>query len=186
MNDVVIRNLFSPEEIAQLKDFFANEKATRKMVSAEDADVNQYHTFEYTINNQTLGKIIIDITGSDIPDNIVKTIQSKVPEHWGIGKPLSLAYTEYSKAYGKPVLPVHKDRADNLLVDYQLETNTEWPLILDEDHREVILQDNDALVCEPYNQLHGRPEKTFNDGEKVAMLFFYFVYNGNKEEYKYL
>ena len=63
MNDLVIRNLFSPEEIAQLKDFFANEKATRKMVSLEDAEVNQYHTFEYTINNKTLGKIIIDITG---------------------------------------------------------------------------------------------------------------------------
>lgn len=186
MNDLVIRNLFSDDEIKQLKDFFANQKATRKVVSTEDADVNQYHTFEYTINNQTLGKIIIDITGADIPANIVKTIHDKVPQEWGIGKPLSLAYTEYSKAYGTPVLHMHKDRADNLLIDYQLEANTAWPLVLDDDKREIILEDNDALVFEPYNQLHGRPTKNFNDGERVAMLFFYFVYNGNKEEYKNL
>lgn len=186
MTDVVIKDLFSPEEIKQLKDFFAHEKATRKMLSLEDAEVSKYHTFEYTIQNKTLGKIIVDITGADIPDNIIKTIHSKVPAEWGIGKPLSLAYTEYSAEHGKPVLHMHKDRADNLLVDYQLDANTEWPLILDEDKREVILQNNDALVCEPYNQLHGRPEKKFNEGEVVTMLFFYFVYNGNKEEYKYL
>jgi hypothetical protein len=186
MTDLVIKDLFSKEQVESLKEFFSDLKRTRPMVSAEDADIQQLHTFEYVINNKSLGKIIIDITGSDIPEDIVKTIQDKVPSEWGIGKPLSLAYTEYAVAYGKPELVMHRDRADNLLVDYQLESNTQWPLQLDEDKRLVTLSDNDALVFEPYNQLHGRPEKQFKGDEFVTMLFFYFVYNGNKEEYKNL
>jgi hypothetical protein len=182
----VIKDLFSPEQIVYLKDFFGNLKKTRSTVSVEDVDVMGLPVFEYVIQNKTLGKIIVDITGNDLREDIVKTIHDKIPAEWGIGKPLSVAYTEYSKAYGEPELVMHKDRSDNLLVDYQLEANTEWPLYLDEDRREVALSDNDALVFEPYNQFHGRPAKVFNEGEYVAMIFFYFVYNGNKEEYKNL
>lgn len=118
------------------------------------------------INNVSLGKITFDI---EIPDHI----QHKVIEagkSMGIeGRFIRAAYCEYSPQYGKPRLGYHKDARDLLVVDYQLDGNTNWDLIVDD--KSYTLNNNDALAFFAGRQQHGRTVKEFENGQYVGMLF---------------
>ena len=61
---------------------------------------------------------------------------------------------------------------NNVCFDYQLKSNTEWPIIVE--NEEYILKDNDALLFDPGYQLHGRPDKVFMDDDYVNMFFVFW------------
>ena len=118
------------------------------------------------INNTSLGKITFDI---EVPDHIKNKV-IEVGKEMGIdGKFIRAAYCEYSPKYGKPRLGYHKDARDLFIIDYQLDGNTTWDLIVDDTN--YTLNNNDALAFFPARQQHGRTVKEFEDGQYVAMLF---------------
>ena len=84
------------------------------------------------------------------------------------------ACVEYSAKYGEPGLPPHFDGdPTDLIVNYQLEANTDWPLGLDT--KTVKLDNNSALLFNPNTSIHWRPIKKFKEGEYVKMIFFRFI-----------
>lgn len=80
---------------------------------------------------------------------------------------------DYSAKYGKPDLPPHFDGDTNeIIVDFQLSSNTSWDLGLGIEVYSI--EDNSALIFNPNTNIHWRPHKQFEDGEYVRMLFFRF------------
>lgn len=96
-----------------------------------------------------------------------------------------ILYVEYSNKFGQPNLPPHFDADHNDLVfDYQLESNTDWPLGLD---RAIYpLKDNSVLIFNANKNVHWRPHKGFKDGEYVKMIFFRFYDIHNRPDYSHL
>lgn len=81
--------------------------------------------------------------------------------------------TTYSNKYGKPNLPPHFDGdTTDLIINFQLDSNTSWDLGLDMSLH--TLEDNSALAFNPNENVHWRPHKEFLDGEYVTMVFFRF------------
>ena len=90
--------------------------------------------------------------------------ESYVDMHGGI-------CVEYSKEYGTPELPPHFDGdTTDLIVDFQLSSNTSWPLGVNLSLYN--LEDNSAVVFNPNTNIHWRPIKEFKDGEFVRLMFF--------------
>jgi hypothetical protein len=82
-------------------------------------------------------------------------------------------YAEYSSNTGSPKLNGHFDQKnDTTLLDYQLHSNTVWPITIDNINYE--LADNQGVILRPLKQFHGRPQKNFKKDEFVNMLFFFF------------
>jgi hypothetical protein len=85
---------------------------------------------------------------------------------------------DYSSEYGIPDLPPHFDGDTNeLIVDFQLSSNTRWDLGLGLDVYR--LEDNSALIFNPNANIHWRPHKQFQDRERIRMLFFRFYNPSN-------
>jgi hypothetical protein len=83
----------------------------------------------------------------------------------------SVTYVEYNNKYGKPNLPPHYDGDFNeLIINYQLESNTSWDVGVDKNVYST--EDNSALIFNPNKHIHWRPIKNFSDGEYLKMLFF--------------
>jgi hypothetical protein len=97
----------------------------------------------------------------------------------------SVIYTEYNSLYGKPNLPPHLDADINdLIINIQLESNTDWPLGLNlETYR---LEDNSALIFNPNKEIHWRVHKEFANGDYVRMLFVRFCKAEDRSDYSYI
>jgi hypothetical protein len=126
------------------------------------------------ILNSRMGKIYFQIPIVKIPSNILDLV-TKAANDFEPGVEIhSVTYTEYSSEYGTPSLSYHTDRTDDLLlVDLQISSNTIWPLGANGELYDM--NDGDALVIRSGSTVHGRPEKIFNPGEHVAMIFFDFL-----------
>ena len=114
-----------------------------------------------------------------IPDSIILKLTEKINELYPEYKYKNATFCEYSLKYGQPNLPPHfdEDRASDLLLDYQLESNTSWPLFIENTPKSLksfVLKDNYGHILFPKKDLHGRVDKVFNDEEYVKMIFFYF------------
>lgn len=96
-----------------------------------------------------------------------------------------LSVVTYSNRYGTPNLRPHFDRDNNeLIIDYQLGSNTRWPLGVNTSVYD--LEDNSALIFSPNTNVHWRPHKTFKDGEYVSMIFFRFFDEKSPVDYSHL
>ena len=111
----------------------------------------------------------------DLPEYINQYLLSRVSEYVGdevFSSSSSLCV--YSSRYGTPKLEPHTDTGvTEFVIDYQLESNTEWPLYLNGE--EVVLKDNEALLFSAQDICHWRKRRDFKEGEELTMLFFYFV-----------
>jgi len=91
----------------------------------------------------------------------------------------------YGAEYGTPNLPPHFDGDTNdLIINFQLSSNTSWPLGLDLETYNM--EDNSALIFNANTNIHWRPNKVFNDGEYVQMIFFRFYKINNRTDYSYV
>lgn len=90
----------------------------------------------------------------------------------------------YSLEYGEPSLPPHFDGdSTDLILNYQLESNTTWPVGVG---TEVVeLEDNSAILFNPNEQVHWRTRKKFNKGEYVKMVFIRFQ-SSESSDYSHL
>jgi hypothetical protein len=146
------------------------------------ADIPEESVYEYSNLGRLHNEEVI------LPQNIQDRLTNLVNSHLGVNylsiklNPISV---EYRTEYGSPHLPPHFDRDDtDYILDYQLESNTQWPLGVD---RNVYpLEDNSAVGFNPNGNIHWRPLKTFQPGEYVRMIFFRFHNHDNPSDYKHL
>jgi hypothetical protein len=94
-------------------------------------------------------------------------------------------YVKYSNEHGSPNLPPHFDGASaDMMIDFQLESNTRWDLGVDVKNYE--LKDNSGLMFNPNTNIHWRPRKEFKDGEFIKMIFFRFGDPINPSDYSHM
>lgn len=121
-----------------------------------------------------------------LPNKIIERMQAVATEHLGYENKFSgVSYVEYNAKYGTPDLPPHYDGdSSDLIINYQLSSNTPWNIGLGLKTYE--LEDNSAILFNPNMHIHWRPHKNFNDGEYVKMLFFRFIKSPEPTDYSSL
>jgi len=134
-----------------------------------------------------LGRLNIEDT--ETPHTLTERLTSLVNDVISPPEPLEMVWppliVEYAKQYGDPHLPPHFDGdSTDFIIDYQLESNTTWPIGVDKSIHE--LKDNDAVGFNPNKNIHWRPEKTFLPGEYVKMMFFRFKNPNNPSDNSHL
>lgn len=85
-----------------------------------------------------------------------------------------------------PLLFPHTDetfKEPRFTLDYQLRSNLDWALIVDdwENVNIFVLKDNEMLSFSGTHQVHWRHKKDFKDGDFVEMLFMHFGYKNYQD-----
>lgn len=172
MNIKKIDNVFTEEEVKQLKD---------KLEYLESLPESS----GFVIFDKNLGRLLFPVL-EEIPLSIKQKLFD-IAESFSF-KDLSLSganAVEYSNKYGEPNLPVHYDHDSNdLIINFQLSSNTKWDVGVDLNIYE--LEDNSALVFNANEYTHWRPRKTFKNGEFVKMIFFRFMNKNKPSDYSHL
>jgi len=169
-----INNLFSEQDLYSINELISSyEIPVLDFGKYVDANENA----GTGVNNQ-LGRI--QVGHLNISKDIINKMYDLIYSKFGLNLKMDHAlYAEYSKKYGKPDLPPHYDHDTNLLViDYQLDANTEWNLGVD--FESYSLENNSALIFNANEHIHWRPHKKFKENEYVKMIFFRFFDPNNR------
>ena len=156
MNNIIFKNVFTNEEVSLIK------QCVR--------DYDHMILKGKTSHQVTRGRY--DLHLNDIIDpKILNKVQGYL-DTLGDYKLGAATWIEYNNKITNPNLPPHKDPKNvKLTFDYQLESNVDWPIIIDD--IEYQLKDNEAIAFDSRSQWHHRPEKIFGDGDYVQLIFFY-------------
>lgn len=179
MNITKINNFFSDSEL----------KDINRLISETvdfNATYNDYETDPSGIEN-TIHKGLSRLQATiDIPNEINSRLTKMCSDLLGFQvQSNGILYVRYSNLYGNPNLPPHFDGdTNNLVVDYQLDSNTSWDLGVD--LKTYPLENNSALLFNANEHIHWRPHKSFNDGEYIDMIFFRFFNLNNRSNYEHL
>jgi len=169
--NIIVKNILTKEEIERVKD---------SVVSAENS--NQFDILGYYVWHLTM------------PEDIVKKFTRIAEEICGE----ELVLEEYNTSRYElrsnddgsethPLLFPHTDEAfkeERFTLDYQLESNISWPIIVKSENetKELVLLDNEAGTFSGTHQVHWRPKRIFNKGEFLTLIFMHFKKaNGAKE-----
>ena len=121
-----------------------------------------------------------------LEDDILDKVTNKAKEISGNN---NLVLTEYcharyanvtsncGKYHYRPTLLPHSDQTfkePRFTFDYQLNGNTEWPIIVEPD-KNFSLKNNQAVTFSGTHQIHWRKPQNFKDDEYIEMLFFHFT-----------
>lgn len=178
-----IENLFSEDQVLNLKKIVNDEKNSRELFVWDEKTDKVFpaaKSVTHIIQNPNLGKIGINLNYL-IPKDIKNTLVGFAKSSGYSAHLNSATYTEYSLKYGAPELRSHKDRVNHFwLVDYQLDSNIDWDIYVEGES--FTLKNNEAIAFHPGSLEHGRPEKIFNDGEFVSMIFFDMAVEKTKEK----
>jgi hypothetical protein len=179
MRNLVIDNVLSKDQIKRLIKK-ANQYAIDLPTFVGDFDKDGDKTKLTKIINKFTGRLSIHCF--DLDNDIVESFLNSLELNGFKGYKYmnSTSYLEYDLKYGNPKLPVHKDKpigVDHIVVDYQLNHNVDWPIMIEETKYPML--DNSMLVFNSLDQYHSRPKITFNDGEFVKVLMIRFDKLGN-------
>jgi hypothetical protein len=179
MENIIFNDLFTKEECMELNLMVQHELENRPHVPIlADKDGSLINQDDVVMIDQDNGRLMVEILPT--PEYIVEKLKTIVREQYGDCEYISTVYAEYSSNTGNPKLNGHFDtKLDTTLIDYQLASNTKWPITVDGTNYELI--DNQAVLLRPFKQYHGRPQKTFEKDEYVNMLFFFFQKPTNRE-----
>jgi hypothetical protein len=171
----VVKDVFTADQISRIKDILEKELSTRK-----------HNNFDYTAPSIDAAPDVkvytqqgrIDMEYLDLPEDIVERVTELANIYTEdlpyVLIPHGAMYAEYTGKHGKPSLGPHHDGGNcNFMLDYQLESNTQWHIGMDEEVYEV--KDNEALTLYPLTFSHWRPERNFATDDFVKMIFFRFV-----------
>lgn len=185
MRNNQIDNVFTPEEIQEIKAVIEQELATREVVEWDDAvDSNWHEKKIIRIKRNNLGRL--DINDLPLPpyiiDKVTKIARNNCQIDVDIERLISVTYAEYSLKYGQPKLEVHKD--DNpekgtkeeisggagVVLTYQLDSNVSWEVGNNKDL--YLIPNNGMLVFYPRQDYHWRTIRKWNEGDFVKVVFF--------------
>lgn len=176
-----INDIFTPDQIEHLHKLISDAKIP------VDED-GQYISFKFgevglceELGRLQYGNIFRGLT-KDILDRIYDLIAGITDDKLTISHAVCV---EYSNKYGKPNLPPHRDGDTNdLIINFQLESNTFWDLGLNFDT--YSLEDNSALIFNGNTEIHWRVHKDFKDGEFVKMIFIRLYKAEDRSDYSHI
>ena len=179
MENIILNDLFTKEECEELIAMIEHELKVRPHVDIKHDEnntlINQDNVVMKDFNN---GRIMAEILPT--PEHIIEKLKRTLKDSYGDCEYIGTVFADYQTRFGTPRLGKHHDvKDDTTLIDYQLSSNTKWAINIDDVDYQLI--DNQAVVLRPFKQLHGRPDKKFNDSEFVKMLFFFFTKPRNRE-----
>lgn len=189
MDTKIIDNLLSEKEISIFNNITKDLEAPKDEYGNfifDDQDsyisVSKYlGRIQFNINN--IGDLF-PVKNLELADKLLTIRLTKLANSIsGLDLTLSsITYVEYSSRYGTPSLPPHYDGDNNdLIINYQFDSNTRWDLGVNFETYEI--KNNSALVFNPNKTAHWRPNKIFNDGDFVKMIFFRFAKKENPTDY---
>jgi hypothetical protein len=153
-NNYIIKNLFNEDQVSYIKNNISSISDDNYVVESSLGRKLTGLFFDSSINNFVLN-IAKEISGLDL-----------VVSDFG--------YSTYSSKYGTPNLTPHIDaNATDLVIDYQVDGNIEWPIYVE--GNEFILKNNDAVFFYGTSQAHWRSIKKFNENDFISVIFFHFV-----------
>jgi hypothetical protein len=157
MKPVKISNIFSKEELNNLT----------LITNSSKKDIDPLYGRQKSIK-------------LNLNKNLYAKLNSIVKEVWDVSLIFGgVNYVEYNKEFGVPFLPPHFDGdSSELIVNFQLSSNTTWQVGVDLEL--FTLEDNSAILFHPNESVHWRPNKIFNNGEYVKMMFFRYSANPPK------
>lgn len=169
------------------KDFFSKDELSRIYNAIDEQKKLKPGTDFYAPKVQEwLGRIHIEI---EYPEDILKKVEDFASELCGEKVVLTHnSYYHYSKEYNPemetPILKPHRD-FDNyyskLTLDYQLEKNVDWDIII-EDQR-YSLEFGDMLAFWGAGLVHWRENIVLKDYQSTSVLTLHF---SNEEDHKNL
>jgi hypothetical protein len=115
-----------------------------------------------------------------IIDKIEKIIKEIYGDDWYLEVPRVARYDNSLDCI--PYLDPHIDNFldHRLTLDIQLRSNIDWPIMIDGVSFDI--KDNCGLIFSGTKNVHWRPERTFEDGDFVDLLFCHFRSKNNKYE----
>jgi hypothetical protein len=174
-----IDNILSQNETLK----FINMTNDLKIPIDKDGNVIYREENEFSISKD-LGRLQFTIKNIDeqLEIKLTKMVNSFLNSNYCL---YGASYVEYNSKYGNPNLPPHFDGDQTeLMVNYQLKSNTSWAIGLNKETYN--LEDNSALIFNPNESIHWRTKKTFKDGEFVKMIFFRFADPNNEKDNSHL
>ena len=181
MENKVAIDFFTQEEVEEIKCCIQEQLDTREHVLWDiEIDKSTYTKEIVKIQSDQLGRLTIN--GLNFPEHILKKVSDYILANNEISDKAELVgggvtYGEYSGKYGSPRLQPHLDGGScGIILDYQLESNVDWPIGIEYDS--VQLKDNSAMILYPLHQYHWRPVRQFDENEYVKMIFFEFHTEG--------
>ena len=152
--NTLLKDVFNEEQIVYLKTLYSSDSKINLCEERGRADI---------------------YLGPEVREDIKDIIESYFDDSFYL---YHITFSEYSLKHGIPNLPPHQDPKDHitaLTFDYQIESNINWPICADGICHD--LQDNQAMVFDPKNMIHFRPELEFKEDDYVRILFFYVRQN---------
>lgn len=172
MNNAISNNFLTKDELFYIKKVIESEINKRKSFDSvlNGQDV-KYNLSEYTVRSSDMGRITL----RNLP--LTKSISDKffkyAKEITGLTDLIKSGnvFAEYNAKYGTPCLMPHYDVGEpNVLLDYQVYSNIDWPLIINQ--KEYLCKDNSVLNIYNVSQMHYRVPKVFNNNDYLGVLFF--------------
>lgn len=164
--NIVIDNVLTEEEVAQI-----------------------YRNISNAYNSYVMDRYGQQISNFEMPASALSKIVKHCEEASGVQGLVLEAYqfSRYERfikedgAVSNPKLVPHYDGfpEPRFTFDYQLKSNTSWPLFVEE--KEFELKDNQALTFSGTHQIHWRSKKEFVPGEFIDMIFCH-LYLPNSEK----
>jgi hypothetical protein len=185
MRNNQIDNVFTPDEIKDIKAVIEQELATREIVEWDDvADGNWHESRIIRIKRNNLGRL--DINDLPLPsyiiDKVTKIARDNCQIDLEIETLIGVTYAEYNLKYGQPKLEVHKDRdpvkpgapanpgGAGVVLTYQLESNVSWQV---GSNKELYtIPDNGIFMLYPWQDYHWRTIREWKEDDFVEVLFF--------------
>lgn len=184
MKPTKFKNIFSENEIHEINSIV-------KMIEDPINDDGSYIYEEIGVNNTStiskdLGRIQSAFLNGKLSDNVLDCVRDIAEGLSHSALHLSnITYVEYNNKYGTPNLFPHFDAdSSDLIINFQLSSNTNWPLGAGFDIYDM--QDNEALALNGNEHIHWRPHKIFKDNEYVRMIFFRFADQENVKDNRHL
>lgn len=171
-----ITNIFSDDDLSDLNNIINN----KYIPTLENGE---YIPFDFEIDagiDKNLGRLQFNLSehfknphtsmNERLNDIAKEAFYANCELPWKINNVL---YANYSGKYGVPNLPPHFDgEVSDLIINYQLESNTSWDIGIGTDLYK--LDNNSAVVFNANEHIHWRPHKEFTSDEYVKMIFFRF------------
>lgn len=170
----IIKNFFTQEELADILAVVERQK--------NDKTLNEFYA---PLILPQMARMQIEVMYPPyIQEKLEKFASVMVGEELFMYHNSYLSYNRIHNPEVNPKLPVHYD-SDNyyskLTLDYQLDKNIDWPIVIEGEH--FNLEYGDLLVFWGAGQVHWRDPVLFKDGDNTEVLTMHF---SKKEDYEQL
>jgi hypothetical protein len=182
MNNIIIKNFFSESELDDLKlhIYKIYNFREKKELSIEEMQSGMGNNF--IVKEDYAGRGRMDgLSFNELPSSVKSKILNFEKEQGNSAELNGILFGRFSKEFGLPRLDPHKDdHYWDLTLDIQIDSNIDWPLVIDGE--EYTLKNNDALIFDSAGQVHWRKPQKFNENDYLDVILFHFVTNKADKE----